>query len=68
MTHRFYLTEESGEKCQWCRDNIGKDNDGWHWEIDHDSFFNEEAGYKKTNVYLYIDSVVDAAAFKLRWI
>lgn len=68
MASRFYLTEDTGEKCQWCRDNIGEDNDGWRWELDYNSPFNDEAGYNKTNIYLFIESEIDGMAFKLRWI
>lgn len=66
MMYRFYLTKNSGEKCGWCRDNIGKDGDGWRWDLDQG--FSTPDGYRRTNVILYINSAMDAMAFKLRWI
>ena len=67
MAHRFYLTEQTGDKCEWCRKNIGPDGKGWHWELDQNTPINPHYGYRRTNVIIHIDSGEDAAAFKLAW-
>ena len=65
MVFRFYEEEDTGEKCQWCRDHIGKDGDGWMWDLDQGQ--STATGYRPTNVIIYIDSAIDATAYKLRW-
>lgn len=71
MEFKFYATEDTGNKCQWCRNNIGKDGFGWTWELDQGRTVIDSCGYQKhipTNVIIYIDEKTDAMAFKLRWL
>lgn len=65
MAFRFYETDALGEKCQWCRNNIGEDGDGWWWDLDQER--STITGYRRTNVIVYISDAVDATAYKLRW-
>lgn len=72
MTYRFHEREDTGEKCAWCRDNIGPDGKGWKWELNQGRSINDKngiaIGYVPTNVFIFIYDEIDATAYKLRWI
>ena len=65
--HRFHLTRNTGEKCTWCRENIGPDGKGWRWEVCENNPYDPDFGYNRTNINVYIENDDDAAAFKLAW-
>ena len=66
MPYTFY-EEDAGEKCEWCRENIGPDGKGWNWSLDQ-GFTRDDGTYRQTNVYIHIDDEIDATAYKLRWV
>lgn len=68
MSYTFHEEENTVEKCNWCREYIGPDNEGWEWILSRDGLETPGGIYYPTNVCIIIDDEIDATAYKLRWI
>ena len=72
MPYVFHETENTGEKCEWCRENIGCDGKGWEWALKQGKSYMDTKGnvlkYEPTSVFITIENELDATAYKLRWI
>jgi hypothetical protein len=64
MAYMFRLKGvDTVNKCQWCRDNIGLDREGWHWDLDQ----NANKVWPYTDVLVFIEDKEHATLFKLTW-